>query len=107
MSYRQRIVPLFIATFVGVVSGVYVFDPLLKQYAIDSRGTFDPKVAQAGLTGGVGGGVNDPDRVGGRQDKADKAAMISGPEARQKLKEALDAGRQGQSSQAAATTQAK
>ncbi|PWN37489.1 uncharacterized protein FA14DRAFT_14469 [Meira miltonrushii] len=102
MSYRQRIVPLLLVTFVGVASGVYIFDPLIKQYAIDSRGTYDPKIAQAGVKGGIGGGLNDePNKIS--QIEADakaatkssstatsnKSNVISGEQARKHLQEAL------------------
>lgn len=52
-----------IAGVLGVGSGVYIFDPLMRQYAIDSRGTGDPEIAKAGAAGGLGGGVNDPAKV--------------------------------------------
>lgn len=102
MSYRQRIVPLLLVTFVGVTSGVYIFDPLIKQYAIDSRGTYDPKIAQAGVKGGIGGGINDePNKI--RQIESNvkdakatsttttsnKSNVISGEQARKHLQEAL------------------
>jgi len=101
MSYRQRIVPLLLVTFVGVTSGVYIFDPLIKQYAIDSRGTYDPKIAQAGVKGGIGGGVNDdPNKISQiesnvkavkQSSTTNKSNVISGEEARKHLQEALQA----------------
>ncbi|KDN37947.1 hypothetical protein K437DRAFT_270721 [Tilletiaria anomala UBC 951] len=43
MSYsQQRLIPILLATFVGVASGVYIFDAPLKQYKSDTDGTFDP-----------------------------------------------------------------
>lgn len=63
MSFRQRAAPLMMAGLLGVASGVYIFDPLLRQYAIDSRGTLDPDIASAGALGGIGGGVNDVAKV--------------------------------------------
>ena len=42
MSATQRIFPLLIAATVGVVSGAYVFDPLLRQYVAER-----PAVASA------------------------------------------------------------
>lgn len=101
MSYRQRIVPLLLVTFVGVTSGVYIFDPLIKQYAIDSRGTYDPKIAQVGVKGGIGGGINEnADKISQIESNAkasksssttNKANVISGEEARKHLQEALQA----------------
>lgn len=52
-----------LAGLLGVGSGVYIFDPVLRQYAIDSRGTLDPRIANAGAAGGLGGGVNDANKV--------------------------------------------
>lgn len=64
MSASQRILPLLVAGTVGLISGVYIFDPLLRQYAKDTKGTFDPEVAKANsplasakaAIGGTGGG---------------------------------------------------
>jgi hypothetical protein len=84
MSFRQRAAPIMLAGLVGVGSGMYIFDPLMRQYAIDSRGTGDPEIAKAGAAGGLGGGVNDAEKAaiiaksvnGGVTDK-EKAAIIS------------------------------
>ncbi|KAN0066518.1 hypothetical protein ACQY0O_000612 [Thecaphora frezii] len=42
MAARSRILPLLGASAVGVGIGYYVFDPLLRQYAHDTNGTFIP-----------------------------------------------------------------
>lgn len=62
MSFRARAAPWMIAGILGVGSGVFIFDPLMGQYAIDSRGTGDPEIAKAGAAGGLGG-INDPAKV--------------------------------------------
>lgn len=50
MSFaRQRVLPLATATVIGVTSGVYIFDPLIKQYRDETRGTFKPEVAEGGI----------------------------------------------------------
>jgi hypothetical protein len=86
-------VPVMLATFVGIASGVYIFDPLLKQYAMDSRGTYDPKIAQASAQGGVGGGLVDSvqNAVEKGKEKAQQSATIGGQEARKKLEEVITA----------------
>ncbi|KAK0554454.1 hypothetical protein OC845_000715 [Tilletia horrida] len=43
MSYVQRIAPVFLASFVGVATGVYVFKPLLLQYRAETHGTWKPE----------------------------------------------------------------
>lgn len=63
MSFRQKAAPIMLAGLLGVGSGMYIFDPLMRQYAIDSRGTGDPKIAEAGAAGGLGGGVNDAEKA--------------------------------------------
>lgn len=97
MSLRQRMVPLMLATFVGVASGMYIFDPLLKQYAVDSRGTYDPKIAQAGNQGGIGGGISgvtDLAKANAENIAQEPSRIISGLEARKKLTEMMNAGKQ-------------
>lgn len=61
-----------LAALLGIGSGVYIFDPMFRQYAIDSRGTMDPAIANAGAAGGLGGGVNDSTKVIEEEDKVDK-----------------------------------
>jgi hypothetical protein len=63
MSFRQRATPIMLAVLLGVGSGVYIFDPIMRQYAIDSRGTGDPEIAAAGAAGGLGGGINDAEKA--------------------------------------------
>jgi hypothetical protein len=72
MSFRQRAAPFMVAGLLGVGSGVYIFDPMLRQYAIDSRGTLDPEIAKAGASGGLGGGVNDATKIAQEADKVRK-----------------------------------
>ncbi|KAK0566092.1 hypothetical protein OC844_000904 [Tilletia horrida] len=43
MSYTQRLVPVFVASLVGVATGIYVFQPLLVQYKADTHGSFRPE----------------------------------------------------------------
>ncbi|CAD6892860.1 unnamed protein product [Tilletia laevis] len=43
MSYTQRLVPIFVASFVGITTGVYVFQPLLAEYGANTHGTFRPE----------------------------------------------------------------
>ncbi|KAL9933662.1 hypothetical protein V8E36_007320 [Tilletia maclaganii] len=43
MSYTSRMAPVMAASIVGVVTGVYVFQPLLVQYRNDTQGTFRPE----------------------------------------------------------------
>jgi hypothetical protein len=50
MSASQRLVPLLLVAFVGVVSGVYIFDGPLKQYRSDTDGSFKPDKAVPHLT---------------------------------------------------------
>ncbi|KAK9896811.1 hypothetical protein P389DRAFT_194464 [Cystobasidium minutum MCA 4210] len=38
-----RFASLFLATGVGIVSGIYIFKPLLEQYKADTHGTFRPE----------------------------------------------------------------
>ncbi|CAO1612633.1 unnamed protein product [Parajaminaea phylloscopi] len=55
MSASQRIIPLLAVSVVGVATGIYVFDPLLKQYAQDTGGTFRPKDASSSTNAGKDG----------------------------------------------------
>lgn len=59
----QRIIPLLAAAALGMVSGAYIFDPILRQYAQDTNGTFRPEDASssssssgAGASSAVGAG---------------------------------------------------
>ncbi|GAB5592182.1 hypothetical protein Unana1_07082 [Umbelopsis nana] len=40
MSFLQRSVPILTATAIGVATGYYVFEPLLRQYERDTNGTW-------------------------------------------------------------------
>ncbi|KAI9033623.1 hypothetical protein CLU79DRAFT_724639 [Phycomyces nitens] len=37
---RGRILPVLIASGIGVATGIYVFQPLLKEYEADTNGTW-------------------------------------------------------------------
>ncbi|UZJ55459.1 hypothetical protein CBS101457_004779 [Exobasidium rhododendri] len=76
MSFRARAAPWMIAGLLGVGSGVYIFDPLLRQYTIDSRGTMDPEIAQIGAAGGLGGGVNDASKIAEEADRKRKDKVV-------------------------------
>lgn len=41
--YAQRYLPILIAGTLGIVSGSYIFDPILKQYKVDTNGSFQPE----------------------------------------------------------------
>lgn len=56
MSYTQRLMPFFFASLLGVGTGIYIFKPLLDEYSIDTRGTYDPTIAKATIAGGAAGG---------------------------------------------------
>lgn len=36
MSWTQRFVPLAVAASIGIVSGIYIFDPIVRQYTVDA-----------------------------------------------------------------------
>ncbi|KAE8226059.1 hypothetical protein CF319_g1297 [Tilletia indica] len=57
MSYTQRLVPVFVATFVGIATGAYVFQPLLDQYKVNTHGTFRPEDHDLKLQEGVAAAV--------------------------------------------------
>ncbi|KAE8214779.1 hypothetical protein CF327_g1876 [Tilletia walkeri] len=57
MSYTQRLVPVFVATFVGIATGAYVFQPLLDQYKVNTHGTFRPEDHDLKLQDGVAAAV--------------------------------------------------
>ncbi|KAH8550648.1 hypothetical protein BGW37DRAFT_521317 [Umbelopsis sp. PMI_123] len=40
MSFLQRSVPILTAAVIGVATGYYVFQPLLRQYEKDTNGTW-------------------------------------------------------------------
>ncbi|CAM0142848.1 hypothetical protein VKS41_002585 [Umbelopsis sp. WA50703] len=40
MSFLQRSIPVLTCIVIGVGTGYYVFDPLLKQYEKDTHGTW-------------------------------------------------------------------
>jgi len=42
MSFAQRFIPPMLMVVAGVATGIYVFDPILKQYQEDTHGTFKP-----------------------------------------------------------------
>jgi len=47
MSFK-RVVPFFVAGFIGIVSGIYIFDPLLrKSYQDGSVGEYKKTLTQA------------------------------------------------------------
>jgi hypothetical protein len=75
MAFRQRAAPWMIAALVGIGSGVYIFDPIMRQYVIDSRGTFDPEIAKAAEAGGLGGGVNDATKVAEQKEKTNTSQL--------------------------------
>ncbi|KAK0531167.1 hypothetical protein OC834_002130 [Tilletia horrida] len=62
MSYTQRLVPVFVASLVGVATGIYVFQPLLVQYKADTHGSFRPEQKDLKLdapaSAGAGGATN-------------------------------------------------
>ncbi|GJJ73366.1 hypothetical protein EMPS_05724 [Entomortierella parvispora] len=45
MSFNRNI-PVIIAATVGVMSGMYVWEPMFKKYQRESKGTWDYKVVQ-------------------------------------------------------------
>lgn len=71
MSFQHRVVPVLLASLVGVVSGTYLFGPPLQQYKVDSRGTSDPDIANAAAHGGAGGALADPKEI--EKARADKS----------------------------------
>ncbi|KAI8584215.1 hypothetical protein K450DRAFT_276584 [Umbelopsis ramanniana AG] len=40
MSFLKRSVPILTAAAIGVATGYYVFEPLLRQYEKDTKGTW-------------------------------------------------------------------
>lgn len=36
MSWAQRFLPLAVASSIGIISGVYIFDPIVRQYTVDA-----------------------------------------------------------------------
>ncbi|KAG2182918.1 hypothetical protein INT44_005899 [Umbelopsis vinacea] len=40
MSFLKRSIPILTATAIGVATGYYVFEPLLRQYERDTNGTW-------------------------------------------------------------------
>lgn len=105
MSFRQRAVPLMLTSFVGVASGIYIFQPLLQQYALDTRGTYDPELARVSTAGGAGGGVvttgkgSSSSGAGPGQSEGQQQTAITGDAAREKIKSLLDGGRQADRTQ--------
>ncbi|PWN29898.1 hypothetical protein BDZ90DRAFT_519 [Jaminaea rosea] len=59
MSASQRLFPLFAASVVGVATGYYIFDPILRQYSRDTSGTFQPEQ----INGGAGSSPSKPEAV--------------------------------------------